>query len=466
MLFIPLNDSTEARYAEIARKMLETGNWVTLQHDYGVPFWAKPPLSTWLSAISMKLFGVNAFAARLPSLLLSLAMIGLVGAMAKTRFSQSVANKAMLILASTLFFLVDAGTVMTDASLLFSLTLIMTSFWQAVINDHQKWRYGFFIGVGLGLLAKGPLTIVLSGIPIFLWVLFYNQWKPLWHRLPWMKGTLLTLAIALPWYILAELRTPGFLNYYLIGEHFHRFVDPAWQGDKYGFAHSTPHGMIWIFALIGLMPWSAVVLTWLVTMRRQWLKTYSKYKKEMNYLLCCFLTPLIFFTFASNIIWPYVFPCLPSFALILALWVDEVSASYAIIKRIYLVSAIPVLLLSLTLLMVLFHPQSVIKSHRDIIENWQAQPHSSSAKLLYWASHTDYSAQFYAHGRVAATLDPLELEKFLAQQPDSYLVINKRSSTPFPDSLSKILEAKGHFSFIGHDLYLYHVKRTSGSFTN
>ena len=49
MWVIPLTDTTEARYAEIARKMLETGNWVTLWHDYGIPFWAKPPLSTWIS---------------------------------------------------------------------------------------------------------------------------------------------------------------------------------------------------------------------------------------------------------------------------------------------------------------------------------------------------------------------------------------------------------------------------------
>ncbi|MEN3809069.1 phospholipid carrier-dependent glycosyltransferase, partial [Chromobacterium piscinae] len=61
MWAIPLTDTTEARYAEIARKMLETGNWVTPLHDYGVPFWAKPPLSTWLSAASMGLFGVNEF---------------------------------------------------------------------------------------------------------------------------------------------------------------------------------------------------------------------------------------------------------------------------------------------------------------------------------------------------------------------------------------------------------------------
>ena len=75
---VPLTDTTEARYGEIARLMLETGDWITPQHDYGVPFWAKPPLSTWLSAFSMKLFGVNEFAARLPSLLLGIGMLALV----------------------------------------------------------------------------------------------------------------------------------------------------------------------------------------------------------------------------------------------------------------------------------------------------------------------------------------------------------------------------------------------------
>lgn len=58
-------DRTEARYAEIGRKMAETGDWITPQIDYGVPFWGKPPLSTWLTAASFKVFSVNEFAARL-----------------------------------------------------------------------------------------------------------------------------------------------------------------------------------------------------------------------------------------------------------------------------------------------------------------------------------------------------------------------------------------------------------------
>ena len=82
---IPLMDKTEARYAEIARIMLETNNWITPQIDYGSPFWAKPPLSTWLSAMSMKAFGVNEFAVRLPSLLLCIGIVLLIGQFAKQK---------------------------------------------------------------------------------------------------------------------------------------------------------------------------------------------------------------------------------------------------------------------------------------------------------------------------------------------------------------------------------------------
>ena len=76
---IPLLDKTESRYAEIARIMQETNQWIVLQIDYGVPFWAKPPLSTWLSAGSFVVFGINEFAARFPSFLLSIILIIIVG---------------------------------------------------------------------------------------------------------------------------------------------------------------------------------------------------------------------------------------------------------------------------------------------------------------------------------------------------------------------------------------------------
>ena len=76
---IPLLDKTESRYGEIARIMHETKNWVVLQIDYGIPFWAKPPMSTWLSALSFETFGVSEMAVRFPSYLLALVLLLILG---------------------------------------------------------------------------------------------------------------------------------------------------------------------------------------------------------------------------------------------------------------------------------------------------------------------------------------------------------------------------------------------------
>ena len=118
---VPLMDKTEARYAEIARLMVETNNWIVLQIDYGIPFWAKPPLSTWLSAISFKFFGINEFSARLPYFLLSVLIALMTGKYAK-RQNLSFWLPALVLFTIPQFFL-HAGVVSTDTALTFSITL-------------------------------------------------------------------------------------------------------------------------------------------------------------------------------------------------------------------------------------------------------------------------------------------------------------------------------------------------------
>ena len=80
---LPLMDKTEARYGEISRLMSETGNWITPQIDYGLPFWAKPPLSTWASALSISIFGSAEFFVRLPYLIVLVGLALFIGRYAK-----------------------------------------------------------------------------------------------------------------------------------------------------------------------------------------------------------------------------------------------------------------------------------------------------------------------------------------------------------------------------------------------
>ena len=100
-----------------------------------------------------------------------------------------------------------------------------------IIPGQAQTATALFIGLGIGLLAKGPIAVVLSGLPIGLWMLLTGNMKASWQRLPWVKGTFLTLAIAAPWYVMAEIRTPGFWEYFFIGEHWKRFTVTGWAGD-------------------------------------------------------------------------------------------------------------------------------------------------------------------------------------------------------------------------------------------
>ncbi|BEV73698.1 MULTISPECIES: glycosyltransferase family 39 protein [unclassified Paludibacterium] len=440
MFFIPLNDTTEARYAEIARKMLETGNWVTPLHDYGVPFWAKPPLSTWLSAASMGLFGVNAFAVRLPALLLGIATGWLTFLLARRRQGEEAAWIAVLALAGGVLFYLCAGTVMTDPSLLFCVTLAQVAFWFALRENSRLWGYLFFAALGLGLLAKGPLTIVLVGMPIFIWLCLRREWMTMWRGLPWFGGLLLLLAIGVPWYILAEIRTPGFLNYFIMGEHVHRFLDPGWKGDRYGFAHATPHGMIWPFAFAGLLPWSPLAIFWLL--RRRPALPGEPNDGWMSYIGLWSLMTLAFFTLSGNIIFPYPLPMVAGFALLFAeLWRRRRAGAGLVIG---LGLSAGVLTLAATLAFQLW-PGKVGRSQVSLVRAWQADHPAPYSHLLYWDTRREFSAEFYSQGRVHTSIEPQAALALLDDNTVDYIATSLSDYPTLPQAVKDAFEEIGRF---------------------
>lgn len=450
MFFIPLNDTTEARYAEIARKMLETGNWVTPLHDYGVPFWAKPPLSTWVSALSMGVFGVNAFAVRLPALLLSLGTLWLTFGVSRQRQGEETAWISSLILASGLLFFLCAGTVMTDPSLMLCVTLAQIAFWRALREPGKRWGYLFFVGLGLGLLAKGPLALVLVGMPIFCWVVARREWRALWQRLPWISGTVLMLAISLPWYALAEIRTPGFLNYFIMGEHVHRFLDPGWKGDRYGFAHATPHGMIWPFAFAGLLPWSPLAIYWLVRKPGKG-QTEPRSDGWLLYLSLWCLLPLMFFTLSGNIIFPYPLPMVAGFALLAAeLWRRHSARAQ---QMVWLGLGSGVITLIATVLFVV-QPGKIGRSQQALINAWHAERPSAESQLLFWDTRREFSAEFYSGGRARTSTDPARALALLDDASIDYIAVPKNDFKTLPPQVQTAFEEIGRYPNPGEVMLL------------
>ena len=431
--FIPLLDKTEARYAEIARLMYETNEWIVLQIDYGIPFWAKPPLSTWLSAISIYSFGVNEIATRLPSFLLCIVILIILGKLVKK--SGSSFYLPAFILLTTPEFLIHMGVVSTDVTLTFSITLIMLSFWKAMQNDRKTfWNYLFFFGVGLGLLSKGPIALILTGPPIFIWCLLdKKRWKQVFKRLPWLIGILITGITAIPWYILTEQKTPGFIDYFVVGEHFKRFLDSSWKGDLYGFAKSLPIGMIWVFLLIFAFPWIQILFVAL------WKNRKNIFKDSWTAFLVLWLFWIpVFFTFTKSGLHTYILPSVIPMALLLIFYWGEFKEK--VLLRIGLI--FPALVI-LTFLGLLFSSQfkTFMNTDKYLLELQQNKIVSEQTPVYYWFDKT-YSSQFYSKGKVQVIKNLEELDSVLTYENSLLFTILKKREGEIPEKY------KNQFTFL------------------
>ncbi len=438
----PLTDTTEARYAEMARKMIETGNWLTPMFDVGVPFWGKPPLSFWLSALPMALSGVNEFTARLGPLMAGLATMALFWCWPAAGRSAPLptqsnprytAHSPLSIFASIVFIstplgFIASGAVMTDMAMAMGTTLSMVAFWRVWTADADSrtsqrnvWPWLFFVGQSIGLMAKGPVAVVLTGVALTLFLLvcaWHDGGVPtaakLWRTLPWLRGLLLTALLVAPWYILAEQATPGFLRYFIVGEHWYRFTQSGWKGDLYGVAHAQPKGRIWLLALTFTLPWTLVALGWMAMRGKQPTvptpqpssATVTPLAPERAYLLCWMLAPGLFFTMSGNILFTYVLPGLPAFALLVAgLWQTHDHR-----RGTRTLSSLAALLTPIAFAgVVLFNPGL-------------AAPFSELATLQKLPGHITYlyerpaSAVFYGQDRTGVLKEPDAIQATLAAQ--------------------------------------------------
>ena len=447
----PLVDPSESRYAEMARKMVETQIWVTPQIDYGVPFWGKPPLAVWLNALSVSLLGANEFAVRLSALLLCGGIVWIVHTLAASRASKAESFAASALLSGMALLFVMAGSVATDECLAFGVTLALASFWQAMATGKPIHGYAFFIGLSIGLMSKGPIALVLAGLPIFLWAAIRNQWGGVWECVPWVKGGLLMLALSLPWYLFAEQRTPGFLKYFFVGEHWMRFTEPGWQGDRYGIGRHHARGMIWLYWLLATLPWSPVFLAvaGVALYRKQARRLFESTDGWRLYCLLWMLSPLLVFTLSANFIWTYVLPGLPGCALLLWEWRrdgwlpwfsnDRFSAVLGLAVPVFFIGAVTVWQAT---------PFPFIRTQQRIVEQYQKLRHGEGEKLVYLRDNP-FSAQFYTRGKSGKISNVEVLQTILGSPGYDFYVCPRKNWPDLPEAV------KNHLLIVGrYDGYL------------
>ena len=458
MWLLPMADTTEPRYADIARMMAQTGDWITPWFKHGVPFWGKPPLSFWAQALSIKVFGVSAFAARFPAWLVHLISLGLIMSAARAMGDRRQALWTGLLFSSMALPFAMAGAVLTDPYLSLGTTLTLVAFLHVLGREKPSrlWGYLFFLGLAIGFLAKGPVAIVLSGGPIFLWCLWSNGWKKLWERLPWITGTLLALAVALPWYILAEIKTPGFLKYFIVGENFKRFLDPGWGGDRYGTAHKHVYGTIWLYWLLATLPWG---LVWLTSLVRKALgkgplsgKSGFFQRDEHRLLLIWSLFAALFFTFAGNILWTYLLPSTPAVALLVVRWLarDDQPLPDRLAKGLMTGAVALPLLATAAGVYISFHP-ALIKTDIALVRTYRDLPHPDQ-DALYYMPERSFSGRYYSGGTARTiTLKALQSKRAQSTGP-IYIAIEKyyvhEVKAAFPGSLKMVRKGRNFSLYV------------------
>src|SRR5262245_54935095 len=175
----------EPRYAAVAREVFLSGDYIT-PHLYGVPWFEKPPLMYWLAALSYRVFGVGETGARFPSAVGATISVFLVFWCARRIWNRTIALMAALVLATSIGFFAFARAASMDMALSTCLTAALT-FFLVAYNDQTRqrrnWFYAFYAALGVGVLAKGPVALVLPALSLAGVILARRQpseWRT-WH---------------------------------------------------------------------------------------------------------------------------------------------------------------------------------------------------------------------------------------------------------------------------------------------
>ncbi len=327
-----LLDDADANHSEAAREMYVTGDYVTL-HINGVRYLEKPPLPYWLVAGGFHIFGVRELAVRLPSALAIFLMMVLAYYWGRRAFDPRVGIYAALFVTTAIGFYLFSRILIPEALLSLLIATALWFFLTALEPEAKAWRwYAGYACAALAVLAKGLIGVVFIGAILLVFVVLTGDWRR-WRQFRLLSGTLLFLAIAAPWHLLAGFRNHGFFWFYFVNEHFLRFLGKRYPRDY----NKLPAYLYWSLHLAWLFPWS---LYFPLVLKDSWQTLKSKVAiprfAARTRLLCWIWSGiiLVFFALSTNQEY-YTYPVYFPLVLLLAVAVSSSEAKEASGKRSY-----------------------------------------------------------------------------------------------------------------------------------
>jgi 4-amino-4-deoxy-L-arabinose transferase-like glycosyltransferase len=325
-----LGEPDEGRYAEVAREMVATGDWITPRLD-GFNFFDKPPLHYWGSAAAYSLFGVHPWSARLWCALTGLLAILMIGWAGARLFGREAGGYAAAILGSSLLFALAAHINTIDMGVTAFLACGMACFLVAQFDPdaaHLRTRLNLLMWAALALavLSKGLIGVVFPGLILLVYMLWQRDWAVL-RRVSLLPGIALLLVICAPWFILMSRLHPNFLYRFFITQQFTRFLTPV-------FNRTQPLGFFVPVVVLGLFPWT-LLLPW---SRPSWRAVYAGLPAQ-RFLLTWTGVIFVFFSASHSKLPFYILPLFPALALLLGAAAAALTPA-AMLRRFQLVIAI------------------------------------------------------------------------------------------------------------------------------
>ena len=301
---------SEARYIEVPRQMVVTGDWLTPRQN-GVKYFDKPPLFYWVEAAQIEVFGAGEFSGRFWTMMSVVGICLTLYFAGAALYSRATGFLAALTLATSILGFALSRVVLLDAPVSLFLTICLLSFLFAIRappgRRRDVWLMAMYVAAAGAVMTKGLIGILLPGAVIGGWIVLTGNFKLLLGvRL--ISGTLVFLALTAPWHVLVGRVTPEFFDYYFIRQHFVRFLTA-----EYG--HAEPWW--WYLPILagGLLPWT-------IFLPQAFMETVAGgWKNRANdpapfFLLLWLGLFLLFFCTAESKLVSNILPVLPPIALI------------------------------------------------------------------------------------------------------------------------------------------------------
>lgn len=370
-----LVDETEPLFAEAARQMTVTGDWITPYFNGDTRF-DKPALIYWLMAFFYQTIGVNEWAVRLPSALAAIALVALgcytlkiYGFASPATATQAETEKSRLqlwfsaaiggaLIALNPETIIWARTGVSDMLLSGCMGTSLMCFFLGYARENRPqslfpnpWYLGFYILSALAVLTKGPVGIVIPGLIIGAFLLYVGKFWQVVREMKPLIGLPIFLAISVPWFVLVILKNgDNYIESFFGYHNLERFTEVVNN-------HRAPWYFYFVVVFVGFFPWS-IHLPWAIARLRLWKPQLWRQEPRKAHLSLFaafwFLIIFIFFTIAVTKLPSYVIPLLPASGILVGLLWSQIITSNSSQQPIFLIHAAINLLLNLILAVALF----------------------------------------------------------------------------------------------------------------